>query len=587
MEASVLTAPQGLSRIAAAGPLLRLRSDDQLVALFRMGYEDAFSVIHDRYRQRLFAYTRQMLAGSRSDAEDALQDVFLRAYGALRADDRPITLRAWLYRVAHNRCVDHLRRPCPAPVDLLDVSRPPLHDPLLETERREDLRRLVADVRRLPDQQRSALLMREMEGLSYVEMADVLGVTIPAVKSLLVRARMGLVEAGDARDTACSDIRSELTLAFDRGVRASGRSRRHLQRLRGLPRLPHRPARHPGRPRRARGRRRASGPLATLAKLLGLGGAGSGAAAGGGAVAGGGAAAGGSAAAAGGSAIAGTCTVAAAGSAATATATKVAAIVGAAAVVGGGAAEVKTQLAPSQHAPAPPARVVQMAPSAPAAPAAAPADDRAQRLRAMSDAVAERRAAADTRAPAAGAGTDATLEREAAITALQAPVAPVTEDELRTGGMAAPAEDAPLAGAPPDPALLDGSGGTAGRESGLGAARARTPPLRRPARRRPARGPPRRPRAQRRRSPRRRRAPSLRQAPRPPRRVRSTAPPSTVTSPPSSTRSCSSAGAGARGCSRSRRCTRPHAAPRSAAAGCGATTTAARRCATPCACRAG
>ena len=96
MEASALRAPAGLSRISVAAPLLRLRSDDQLVALFRMGNEDAFRVIYDRYRQRMFAYTRQMLAGSRSDAEDALQDVFLRAYSALRADGRPVTLRAWL-----------------------------------------------------------------------------------------------------------------------------------------------------------------------------------------------------------------------------------------------------------------------------------------------------------------------------------------------------------------------------------------------------------------------------------------------------------------------------------------------------------
>src|SRR5215216_628175 len=154
-----------------------------------MGYDDAFRVIHDRYRARLFAYTRQMLAGSRSDAEDALQDVFLRAYGALRQDDRPVTLRAWLYRVAHNRCVDQLRRPLPAPVDLFDVSRQPLHDPLLE-----DQRRLVEDVRRLPEQQRSALLMRELEGLSYAELSDALNITIPAVKSVLVRARLGLVE---------------------------------------------------------------------------------------------------------------------------------------------------------------------------------------------------------------------------------------------------------------------------------------------------------------------------------------------------------------------------------------------------------
>ena len=114
-----------------------MRSDDQLVALFRMGYEEAFRAIHDRYRQRLYAYTRQMLSGSRSDAEDALQDVFLRAYSALRHDDRPVTLRAWLYRVAHNRCVDQLRRPAPAPSEVFEASRTPLRDPLDETERRE------------------------------------------------------------------------------------------------------------------------------------------------------------------------------------------------------------------------------------------------------------------------------------------------------------------------------------------------------------------------------------------------------------------------------------------------------------------
>src|SRR5439155_21359185 len=184
VEASVLHAPTGLSRISAKGPLLRFRSDDQLVALFRMGYDDAFGVIHDRYRPRLFAYTRQMLSGSRADAEDALQDVFLRAYSALRCDDRPVTLRAWLYRVAHNRCIDQLRRPIPHAADVADASRAPQDDPLSEAERREDLRRLVADVGRLPGPQRSALLMRELEGLSYGELADAPAVTVPAIKSL-------------------------------------------------------------------------------------------------------------------------------------------------------------------------------------------------------------------------------------------------------------------------------------------------------------------------------------------------------------------------------------------------------------------
>src|SRR5689334_15596555 len=209
--------------------MLRMRSDDQLVALFRMGYDEAFRAIHDRYRQRLFAYTRQMLGGARSDAEDVLQDVFLRAYGALRHDDRPVTLRAWLYRVAHNRCVDHLRRPEPPAAEVFQLSRMPQLDPPGETEQREGLRELVRDVQRLPEQQRSALLMREVDGLSYAELADALDTSVPAVKSLLVRARLGLVEAGDARDTACAEIRADIAFAHGRGVRASGRSRKHLR----------------------------------------------------------------------------------------------------------------------------------------------------------------------------------------------------------------------------------------------------------------------------------------------------------------------------------------------------------------------
>jgi RNA polymerase sigma factor (sigma-70 family) len=300
-----------MARLSLPGALLKLRSDEQLVALFRAGSDEAFRVIHDRYRQRLFAYVRQMLAGSRSDAEDALQDVFLRAYNALRADERPIALKAWLYRVAHNRCIDQLRRPVPAPAEVFEMSRPLMPDPLAETERRDDLRRLVADVQRLPQQQRSALLMREMEGLSYAELADALEVTVPAVKSLLVRARIGLVESAEARDVACSDIRGDLALSFGRGVRASAQARRHMRDCCGC--------------REYRSQLRAvksdlgallpgPGPLALVAKLFGVG-AGAGAGGGGAAVVGGGAAAGLTA--------------------------KVAAIVCCAAVVGGGAAELR------------------------------------------------------------------------------------------------------------------------------------------------------------------------------------------------------------------------------------------------------
>jgi RNA polymerase sigma factor (sigma-70 family) len=310
LEASTIQAPVAVARFSVPAPLLRLRSDEQLVAMFRAGSEDAFRAIHDRYRARLLAYARQMLAGSRQDAEDALQDVFVRAYSSLRANDRPVSLRAWLYRVAHNRCIDQLRRPAPAPCDVFEVSRTPVQDPPVEIERREELRRLVVDVGRLPDQQRSALLMREMQGLSYEELALALGVSVAAVKSLLVRARGGLIDAAQARETACLSVRQDLALACDRGVRASGLARRHVRDC---------PSCREYRDSLRSVRRRVAalfpvGPLGALAQWLGLGG--SGAAAGG----------------AGGATALG-------GAGAVATATKVALVCAAAAVTASGAVE--------------------------------------------------------------------------------------------------------------------------------------------------------------------------------------------------------------------------------------------------------
>jgi RNA polymerase sigma factor (sigma-70 family) len=443
VEASAIHAPGGLGRISASGPLLRFRSDDQLVALFRMGYEEAFRVIHDRYRQRLFAYTRQMLGGSRSDAEDALQDTFMRAYGALRQDDRPVTLRAWLYRVAHNRCIDQLRRPAPPASDLFELSRSPLQDPMAAAERREDLRRLVEDVARLPEQQRSALLMRELEGLTYAELADALGVTVPAVKSLLVRARIGLVEASEARDTACMEIRAELDHARHRGVRSSGRTRRHLRDCAGC--REYKQAMRTVRDGLG-ALSPATGPLATLAKLLGLGGASSGAAAGGGAAA--------AAGAGGGAAVAG-------GGAAAATATKVAAIVCCAAVVGGGAAEVRHEIVPRTKRPAPkaaahpartwqaPARVVAVAP---ARTAPAVVTHRA----AAGSAAAKRKAAARDKTAKDAAAVHQADPTATTTTADPATASAPTPDEVRTGGSMAPDENA----LPGDPATTQAGADT-------------------------------------------------------------------------------------------------------------------------------
>jgi RNA polymerase sigma factor (sigma-70 family) len=454
VEASALSHPVGLGRVSLAGPLLRLRSDEQLVALFRAGHDEAFGTIHDRYRARLFAYARQMLGGSRSDAEDVLQDVFLRAYNSLRADRRQVALRAWLYRVAHNRCIDQLRRPAPAPEDVYDVNRGASKDLLDEAERREDLRRLIADVRALPEQQRSALLMREMEGLSYTELADALGVTVPAIKSLLVRARVGLVEAIEARDTACVEIRDDIASAFDRGVRASGRTRKHLRECAGC--REYRGALR-GVEKQLNGLAFPSGPLTTVMKILGIGGAGSGAAAGGGAVAvgGGGAAAG-----------AGVATTVGGGAVA-ATATKVAAVVAAAAVVGGGAATVEKQVDQRTHrATATPAAVVRHAPSGPTA--LAP-DTQLQVDRGV---VQHTAAAASVTEHGATRAPRVTKLRDDPSGPLASPGTDAPKVEPTTGGIVAPDDTAPDA-SPADATASDpgGSGtATAGTGTSSGAA---------------------------------------------------------------------------------------------------------------------
>jgi RNA polymerase sigma factor (sigma-70 family) len=426
MEAGALRAPAALNRISVTAPLLRLRSDEQLVALFRAGNDAAFSVIHDRYRQRLFAYARQMLGGSRQDAEDALQDVFMRAYSSLRSNDRPLSLRAWLYRVAHNRCIDQLRKPAPPAADLFDTSRKPLHDPMDEAERREDLRRLIADVRRLPEQQRSALLMREIDGLSYAELGDALGISLQAVKSLLVRARIGLVEAVEARDTACTEIRLDLADAFDRGVRASGLARRHLRDCDGC--VEYRA--------QLRGVRQGlgvlapgtSGPFATLLKLVGLGGAGSA-----------------GAASAGGGAAAGSGVLAAAG---TGTAAKVAAVVCCAALTAGGAVEVRDQIVKQT---APPAAVRQHS-AAPASQTGGAAAIPVHATAAVAAAVATAGSAkADAAKAKARAKADAAVSGVVSTTAGRhmpllpaqgGAIAPPAEDTASTtGGAAAPHEE--------------------------------------------------------------------------------------------------------------------------------------------------
>ena len=210
---------------ALRSPLLRFAADEKLIALVRRGREDAFEVLVDRYRARLLTFCRNMLR-SPEDAEDVLQEVLVNAYRAIRADDRPIAVKPWLYRIARNRCLNHLRRNSATGVESMDVFES-LGPTAGETvERREHLGEIVTDVKRLPEQQRAALLLREMEGLGYQQIAGVLETTVPSVKSLLVRARVGLAESAEARAMTCTDARANLA-DRDEALRRAGR--RHVR----------------------------------------------------------------------------------------------------------------------------------------------------------------------------------------------------------------------------------------------------------------------------------------------------------------------------------------------------------------------
>jgi RNA polymerase sigma factor (sigma-70 family) len=214
----------------ARSPLLRLQSDERLIALIRRGSAAAFEVLVSRYHARLLAFCRHLL-GSREDAEDVLQEVFSAAFNAILDDDRPINVRPWLYRIARNRSLNHLRRIQAVGVDSMDIH---LHDHGATTadkvHEREEFRLLVGDIHGLPETQRTALVLREMDALSYEQIAEAMETTVPSVKSLLVRARVSLAEAAQARMLTCEQVRIELgEVAEGLRRRPGALVRRHLR----------------------------------------------------------------------------------------------------------------------------------------------------------------------------------------------------------------------------------------------------------------------------------------------------------------------------------------------------------------------
>lgn len=176
--------------------LLLTQSDARLVAFARAGHERAFEALVRRYRGPLLGYCRRLLL-SEERAEDALQQALMQAWLALRADTEVQNAKAWLYRIVHNSALNALRV---SGYDYctLNESLSGADAPQEDLDRRIAVREALAGLAALPEMQREALLRTAVEGSSHREAARELGVSEPALRGLVYRARATLRAAAGA-----------------------------------------------------------------------------------------------------------------------------------------------------------------------------------------------------------------------------------------------------------------------------------------------------------------------------------------------------------------------------------------------------
>jgi RNA polymerase sigma factor (sigma-70 family) len=186
--------------------------------------ERSFEGMFKRHYAPLLSYCRHTL-GDPDEAEDALQQTFIKAHRALLGGTTPREVRPWLYAIARNCCLSAIaaRRPT-APLEEHVPTLAGLSD---QVHQREDLRELLAGIARLPEDQRSALLLAELEDLSHQTIAGIVGCEVSKVKALVYQARSALLADRTAHNTPCRDIREQLAVARGGELRR-GPLRRHL-----------------------------------------------------------------------------------------------------------------------------------------------------------------------------------------------------------------------------------------------------------------------------------------------------------------------------------------------------------------------
>lgn len=169
-------------------------SDDDLITEARQRPQ-AYGALVDRYQVRVYNLIYRMV-GNSQDAEDLAQEAFWRFYRSLDRFQTGAPLYPYLYRIATNLCLSHLKARRPAAEPLLDAELVPSREgrPEVEQQRRERLLALGRAIQSLPPQLRAALLLRHLDGLSYQEIAEAMVAPVGSVKTWLFRARQALLE---------------------------------------------------------------------------------------------------------------------------------------------------------------------------------------------------------------------------------------------------------------------------------------------------------------------------------------------------------------------------------------------------------
>lgn len=172
-------------------------SDAALVRAARLGDQDAFGVIVDRFGPGMYQYALRLVAGHEADAAEVVQEALISAWRSLDSFEGRSALRTWLFSLVHRRAADLTRKRRPTPIDddlISRVARPATDNPLQAALDSELLEALQQALDELPWHQRAVWLLRETEGMSYDEIAATLSLPVGSVRGHLHRGRRTLAE---------------------------------------------------------------------------------------------------------------------------------------------------------------------------------------------------------------------------------------------------------------------------------------------------------------------------------------------------------------------------------------------------------